>query len=217
MNVIPTTICLIGSYGVGKSSLVSSYIYNKFNNIESTIGMSFFTKLIKHDNYCIDLSIWDTAGQERYSSLLSMYTRNANIILSMLDPTNPTDSYNYVEKNIVNVLENRINDPPYCIHIVISKMDTQKNKENAEKLAKKTYKFIKNLLKSQDNSFTTIEIFYISSYRFINIKEPFIHCLEKIYREKTENIQENTKETDRLLLYNSENELRKKCSHCSYI
>ena len=133
MNVIPTTVCLIGSYGVGKSSLVTSYIYNKFNdNIESTIGMSFFTKLIKHDNYCIDLNIWDTAGQERYASLLSMYTRTADCILSMLDPTKHMDSYNYIKKNIVNVLENRIKDPPYCIHIVISKMDTQKNKENAE-------------------------------------------------------------------------------------
>ncbi len=59
-------------------------------------------------------------------------------------------------------------------------MDTQKNKENAEKLAKNTYKFIKNLLKSQDNSFTTIEIFYTSSYKLENIKEPFIKCLEKI-------------------------------------
>ena len=58
MNVIQTTVCLIGSYGVGKSSLVTSYIYNKFNNnIESTIGMSFFTKLIKHNNYCIDFGI----------------------------------------------------------------------------------------------------------------------------------------------------------------
>ena len=132
MNVIPTTICLIGSYGVGKSSLVSSYIYNKFNNIESTIGMSFFTKLIKHDNYCIDLSIWDTAGQERYSSLLSMYTRNANIILSMLDPTNPTDSYNYVKKNIVNVTADVTIDLSEDRKAELKKLLDQSLKKNTE-------------------------------------------------------------------------------------
>ena len=218
MNVILSTVCLIGSYGVGKSSLVTSYMYQTFNdNVESTIGMSFFTKLIKHCDYCVDLNIWDTAGQERYANLLSMYSRNANIILSMLDPTNPDDSYNYIKKNIVRILENRIKNPPYCIHIVVSKMDTQKNRENAENLAKKTHKFIKKTLKSLNNSFTNIHIFYTSSYNKINIEEPFVHCLERIYREKNENFQKKSNETDKLLLYVSDTENKKSCYSCSYI
>ena len=217
MNVIMSTVCLIGSYSVGKSSLVTSFIYQTFkDNVESTIGMSFFTKLIKHDNYCIDLNIWDTAGQERYANLLPMYSRNANIILSMIDPTNTDVSYNYIKKNIAMILENRIKNPPYCIHIVVSKMDTQKNKENAENLAKNTYKFIKKTLKSL-NSFTNIHIFYTSSYNKINIEEPFVHCLERIYREKNEDFQEKSKETDKLLLYVSEPENKKSCYSCSYI
>jgi hypothetical protein len=135
----------------------------------------------------------------------------------MLDPTNPDDSYNYIKKNIVRILENRIKNPPHCIHIVVSKMDTQKNRENAENLAQKTHKFIKKTLKSLNNSFTNIHIFYTSSYNKINIEEPFVHCLERIYREKNEDFQENSKKTDKLLLYVSEPENKKSCYSCSYI
>jgi small GTP-binding protein len=69
---------MIGDAGVGKSCIISRFIFNTYNNcINSTIGAQFMSKEIDN-KYKIE--IWDTAGQERYRSLIPLYIRGANII-----------------------------------------------------------------------------------------------------------------------------------------
>ena len=137
-NVVSSTICIIGHFGIGKSSLVSSFMFGTFSKeTESTIGMCYLNKLIKNENYNINLNIWDTAGQERYAPLLPMYTRDADVILAVIDPTQEQHSINYVNKVLKNVLECRTKNPPFGVHVVISKIDTQDNLEKCEKIAEK--------------------------------------------------------------------------------
>lgn len=77
---------LLGSSGVGKTSLVNRHIKGVFNpGTESTIGASFCTNKISTTIGNIVLSIWDTAGQERYASLIPMYYRDAAIALIVFD------------------------------------------------------------------------------------------------------------------------------------
>ena len=69
---------MIGDAGVGKSCIISRFIYNTYNDCtNSTIGAQFMSKDIDN-KYKIE--IWDTAGQERYRSLIPLYIRGANII-----------------------------------------------------------------------------------------------------------------------------------------
>ena len=69
---------MIGDSGVGKSCIISRFIYNRFNEyINTTIGAQFMSREIDN-KYRID--IWDTAGQERFRSLIPLYIRGANII-----------------------------------------------------------------------------------------------------------------------------------------
>ncbi|KAG9240898.1 putative ras-like GTP-binding protein [Calycina marina] len=74
-------IVVLGSLGVGKTSLVSRYVHNKFQpSPSSTVGASFLTKRL-HDsdsNTLVRLQIWDTAGQERFRSISRLYYRGAN-------------------------------------------------------------------------------------------------------------------------------------------
>jgi small GTP-binding protein len=63
-------IVVLGSQGVGKTSLVARYVKNQFNpsTTTSTVGASFLTKRVvdEDSDTTVRLQIWDTAGQERF-------------------------------------------------------------------------------------------------------------------------------------------------------
>ncbi|KAK8881160.1 hypothetical protein M9Y10_003890 [Tritrichomonas musculus] len=73
---------LIGDEGVGKTSIISRFMENKFDDgIRSTVGAANFSVAINIDGHEIPVNIWDTAGQEKYRSLIPLYTRDTSLIL----------------------------------------------------------------------------------------------------------------------------------------
>jgi len=91
---------LIGDSEVGKSSILSQYIQDRFLlNSFSTIGVDFGTKEINisygGDDYSIKLNIWDTAGDKRYKSIIETYYKNTSYILLVFD-VNSRASFNNV-------------------------------------------------------------------------------------------------------------------------
>jgi len=77
---------LIGSYGVGKTSIIKSYDKKIFNEYEhSTLSCNFISKTIKIDNQNYICDIWDTAGQERFRSLNKLFIKDSNIIILVYD------------------------------------------------------------------------------------------------------------------------------------
>ncbi|KAF9780279.1 ras-domain-containing protein [Thelephora terrestris] len=86
-------LVVIGSSGVGKTSLRSQYISGRFTTgYRATIGADFITKTLPHHSNpqeTITLQIWDTAGQERFSSLSSAFFRGADAVMLMYDVNEP--------------------------------------------------------------------------------------------------------------------------------
>ncbi|KAJ2877501.1 GTP-binding protein of the rab/ypt, partial [Coemansia aciculifera] len=82
-------VVLLGESAVGKSSLVTRFTSDQFDQYkESTIGAAFLTKVVALDaSNTANLQIWDTAGQERYKSLAPMYYRNAQAAVVVYDIT----------------------------------------------------------------------------------------------------------------------------------
>ncbi|KAI8093202.1 ras-like GTP-binding protein RYL2 [Halteromyces radiatus] len=81
-------VVILGSQGVGKTSLVVRYISKTFApNSTSTIGASFMTKKLTVDNCKVHLQIWDTAGQERFRAMSKLYYRGAQAALLVYDIT----------------------------------------------------------------------------------------------------------------------------------
>lgn len=83
-------ILLIGDSGVGKSSLLVSFISNDTapeNNLSPTIGVDFKIKQLTVGGKKLKLTIWDTAGQERFRTLTSSYYRSAQGIILVYDVT----------------------------------------------------------------------------------------------------------------------------------
>ncbi|PWA75326.1 Ran GTPase [Artemisia annua] len=82
-------ILLIGDSGVGKSSLLVSFISDDdaFQDLAPTIGVDFKIKQLTVGGKRLKLTIWDTAGQERFRTLTSSYYRGAQGIILVYDVT----------------------------------------------------------------------------------------------------------------------------------
>jgi small GTP-binding protein len=89
MAIADLKIVLIGSQGVGKTSLVKRSTANAFDeNNAATIGASYKPKLVRVGSVQTRLQIWDTAGQERYRAMTPMYYRRisaAVLVYSIAD------------------------------------------------------------------------------------------------------------------------------------
>jgi len=82
-------LVLIGNMGVGKTSILTKYCDNKFNeNIITTSGIEFKTKTIIKNGYKVKMQIWDTSGQERFRSITPNYFRSSDGLLFVFDVTN---------------------------------------------------------------------------------------------------------------------------------
>jgi len=82
-------IILAGAKNVGKSSLISRYCDDVFNeNMMDTIGVAFKRKKIElKDEISLDVNIWDMGGEEKYKSLFPQYVKGATAALILYDTT----------------------------------------------------------------------------------------------------------------------------------
>jgi small GTP-binding protein len=80
-------ITLIGDSSVGKTSIITRYLTNNFEEeVECTVSGVFKTKKIKIDQCTeVELEIWDTAGQEKYRSLTKNFLQNSKGIVIVFD------------------------------------------------------------------------------------------------------------------------------------
>ena len=85
----PIKIVLLGSAGVGKTSIIIKYGQNAFDkNVQSTYSANKLEKDIIIEKQNVHIEIWDTAGQEKYRSISRLYIKNAKIIILVYDITN---------------------------------------------------------------------------------------------------------------------------------
>lgn len=117
-------IVVLGSQGVGKTSLVHRYVKNQFSpaSTTSTVGASFLTKRVvdEDSDTVVRLQIWDTAGQERFRSISRLYYRGANACILCYSIT---DNSSFEEMGVW-LTELRRNLPPDIIlHVVGTKSD----------------------------------------------------------------------------------------------
>ncbi|VEU23020.1 DEKNAAC104082 [Brettanomyces naardenensis] len=91
-------LLLIGSSGVGKSSILLRWTDSRFSKFYvSTIGVDFKIKTIQLDGKTVKLQVWDTAGQERFRTITSSYYRGAHGIIIVYDVTDQ-ESFNDVNQ-----------------------------------------------------------------------------------------------------------------------
>lgn len=131
-------IVFLGDQGVGKTSLITRFMYDTFDShYAATIGIDFLSKTMYLDDKTIRLQLWDTAGQERFRSLIPSYIRDSNVAIVVYDITN-RDSFNDVQKWLDYIREERGKD---VLIIMVGNKSDLKDKvvtsDEAEELSKK--------------------------------------------------------------------------------
>ncbi|KAI9832701.1 MAG: hypothetical protein M1826_001258 [Phylliscum demangeonii] len=124
MDAVEAKIVVLGSQGVGKTSLVLRYTTDTYapSSTLSTIGASFLTKRVIDDetNTTVRLQIWDTAGQERFRSMSKLYYRGANAGILCYDVTDAS-SFHEMTRWLHELREHLAAD--VVMHVVGTKLD----------------------------------------------------------------------------------------------
>jgi len=81
-------ICLLGGFGVGKTSLVSRYVHSMFSDkYLTTVGVKIEKKSVHAAGTDVDLVIWDIYGQDDFQKVRMSYLRGASGYLLVADGT----------------------------------------------------------------------------------------------------------------------------------
>lgn len=109
-NMKKYKLVFLGEQGVGKTSLITRFMYDTFNpQYAATIGIDFLSKTMYLDDRTIRLQLWDTAGQERFRSLIPSYMRDSNVAVIVYDISNKK-SFDAIDKWIEDVRLERGSD-----------------------------------------------------------------------------------------------------------
>ena len=105
-------VVLVGEIGVGKTSIISRYIYDQFSDaVLSTTGASYAKKKLEIDkDNIVKLQIWDTAGQERFRALTKIFYQNASAVVIVYDITDRKTFDKIKEYWIQEIKENAPSD-----------------------------------------------------------------------------------------------------------
>lgn len=130
-------ILLIGSGGVGKTSLVNRFVSSTFTkSYLHTIGMQPSQKYITIQKVNICLSIFDIAGDKSFQKLREMFYRGSKGALVIFDLTNK-DSFKEAETWLMEA-KNKEKDQ---LFILVGNKNDLKNRavstEEGKKMAKK--------------------------------------------------------------------------------
>lgn len=93
--MIKKKICLLGSFAVGKTSLVRRFVHSIFSErYHTTVGVKIDKKelQVRVDNgelTEIHLVIWDVQGEDRFQTIPASYYRGSSGLLLVADGTRP--------------------------------------------------------------------------------------------------------------------------------
>ena len=95
--LIKKKICLLGSFAVGKTSLIERFVYSRFDEkYITTIGVKISQKIIPpfqspatRQLTQYNLLIWDIARMEKFDTVVKNYYRGAAGALAVVDLTRP--------------------------------------------------------------------------------------------------------------------------------
>ena len=86
--MIQKKICLLGGFGVGKTSLVSRFVHSMFSDkYLTTIGVKIEKKSVDVHDVRVELVIWDIYGHDDFQKLRVSYLRGASGYLLVADGT----------------------------------------------------------------------------------------------------------------------------------
>jgi small GTP-binding protein len=83
-------ICMLGSFSVGKTSLVKRFVESIFSDRYLTsVGVKIDKKVISSGGEDVTLMLWDIYGEDEYQNIRMSYLRGSHGYLLVADGTRP--------------------------------------------------------------------------------------------------------------------------------
>ncbi len=88
--MIQKKVCMLGAFGVGKTSLVARFVHSRFSEqYLSTMGVKVDRKVVDIGERRIHMMLWDIYGEERNRKVAPNYMRGAAGAVLVADGTRP--------------------------------------------------------------------------------------------------------------------------------
>jgi small GTP-binding protein len=121
MSVVTRKVCMLGDFGVGKTSLVARYVRSTFSDkYLTTVGVKVDSKEILLPGLDpLKLVLWDIAGRSTLDAPSTNYLRGASALLLVADGTRETSL-----SSVLNLLmQSRSVLPDAIAVLAVNKLD----------------------------------------------------------------------------------------------
>ena len=152
--MITKKVVMLGLWGAGKTSLVSRFVDQIFNeDYHATLGVKMDTKRVKVDDREIKMVLWDLAGSEGSFSLPKHFLSGSAAYVLVLDCTREES----VSKGAEIILEMKsvVGDTPFVVALNKMDLDGPLNEASVkavlEKQTKQTVKLLPTSAKTGEN------------------------------------------------------------------
>ncbi len=149
--MIKKKVCMLGSFAVGKTSLVQRFVNSIFSEkYHTTIGVKIDQKLIKIDDNDVNLMLWDIHGEDEFQKVKPAYIMGSSGYFIVMDGTRR----NSIETGLAlrEMVEKTIGNVPFIL--LINKVDLIDNweikTEDIEELKKRGPEVILTSAKTGD-------------------------------------------------------------------
>lgn len=86
--MIQKKICMLGSFAVGKTSLVARFVRSIFSDkYHTTVGVKIDKKQVQVEDKLVNLILWDLYGEDEFQKVHMSYLRGASGYLLVVDGT----------------------------------------------------------------------------------------------------------------------------------
>ncbi len=124
MAALKKKICLLGSFGVGKTSLVARFVHSIFSDkYHTTVGVKIDKKVISVGSDEITLMIWDMAGEEDSAPVKLNQVHDASGYLLVADGTRRKTLD--IARDIQQRVESEIGKQPFLL--LVNKADLRRH------------------------------------------------------------------------------------------
>ncbi len=84
--MIKKKICMVGAYGVGKTSLVARFVNSIFSEkYQTTVGVKVDKKVVQRPSGEVTLMLWDLAGEDAVTTVKPAHLKGASGYILVMD------------------------------------------------------------------------------------------------------------------------------------
>lgn len=122
--MIKKKICLLGSFAVGKTSLVRRFVHSIFSETyHTTIGVKIDRKTLSLGDETVNLMLWDIHGEDDFQKVKSTYLLGSSAYFLVVDGTRRHTLD--VARSLHRLAVDTVGDIPFIVLLNKSDLDDQ--------------------------------------------------------------------------------------------